>query len=276
MKFAKTEFSIIEQEKGLTGIYKHIEFINKMLYNSKDKVNENNFYKILYEIVNKGYTSLLEHITIYLYSHQEDWDTGNDGYVIYISDLDHYKKNKYSYFYCGYVTTNLKVLVDNNWLHDLKYLCKPTKYHKQRKTIKLICDKYIASEFSKQKDFVFDEKQICYNDEITFIIPSCTKLKCVDYSHYDGSQQDWFELSQGEKTFINICNDIQRYYRMLTICCDWDYQDVSYILPNSLKTEIIMTGFVSDWKKLLNKNYPKISGNLKNLIKEMNKLKIFK
>ena len=44
-----------------------------MLYNSKDKVNENNFYKILDEIVNKGYTSLLEHITIYLYSRQEDW-----------------------------------------------------------------------------------------------------------------------------------------------------------------------------------------------------------
>ena len=37
-----------------------------------------------------------------------------------------------------------------------------------------------------------------------------------------------------------------------------------------------MGGFVSDWKKLLNKNYPNISGNLKNLIKEMNKLKIFK
>lgn len=276
MKLAKTEFSIIEQENGLNGIYKHIEFINKMLYDSDDKINENNFYEILDKIVDEGHTSLLEHITIYLYSPQEDYDTNDDGYVIYMCKLDRYKKNKYSYFNGGYVTTNLKVLVENNWISDLKYLCEPKKYHNKRKTIKFICDKYTASELSKQKDFGFDEKQVYYNDELTFIIPSWSKLKCVDYSHYDGSQQDWFELSQDEKTFVNICNDMQKYYKMLTICYDWDYNDALCILPNSLKTEIVMTGFIYDWKNMLNKNYSNISRNLKTLIKEMNQLKLFK
>ena len=52
--------------------------------------------------------------------------------------LDVYKRqNKYSVTKIGplgrsgrqaYITTNYRVLIENNWLDDLQYQCEPTKY----------------------------------------------------------------------------------------------------------------------------------------------------
>jgi len=49
-----------------------------------------------------------------------------------------YDDNFFSEVLCdGYVTTNYSVLVENDWLEDLKFLCPQTKYHYKRVTLKL-------------------------------------------------------------------------------------------------------------------------------------------
>ena len=42
------------------------------------------------------------------------------------------------------ITTNLRVLVENGWLDDLKYICEPTEYHERRYTLKLITDRGVS------------------------------------------------------------------------------------------------------------------------------------
>ena len=62
--------------------------------------------------------------------------------------LYRYGDNKYSIVkYHGndvYVTTNMRVLIENNWLDDLKYLCEPTEYHEKRTCVRFICDRAIS------------------------------------------------------------------------------------------------------------------------------------
>ena len=57
-----------------------------------------------------------------------------------------------------YVTTNLRVLVENNWLDDLKYLCEPTEYHEKRITVKFICDRGVSHEFVRHRVFSFAQE----------------------------------------------------------------------------------------------------------------------
>ena len=53
------------------------------------------------------------------------------------------------------ITTNLRVLVENNWLDDLKYICEPTEHHEKRITVKFITDQGILREFTRHRVFSF-------------------------------------------------------------------------------------------------------------------------
>ena len=50
-----------------------------------------------------------------------------------------------------HITTNYRVLYENDWLDDLKYLCEPTEYHEKRITVKFICDRGVSHEFVRHK-----------------------------------------------------------------------------------------------------------------------------
>ena len=53
------------------------------------------------------------------------------------------------------IMTNLRVLVENNWLDDLKYICEPTEHHEKRITVKFITDQGILREFTRHRVFSF-------------------------------------------------------------------------------------------------------------------------
>ena len=89
-----------------------------------------------------------------------------DGEEEEYNDLFKYGDNNYSVCHeqrsvngnTIYVTTNLRVLVENNWLDDLKYLCEPTEYHEKRITVKFICDRGVSHEFVRHRVFSFAQE----------------------------------------------------------------------------------------------------------------------
>lgn len=131
--------------------------------------------------------AVLEHGTIYLKYESE--------LVRGIQECDvlfqKYKNNKFSAYNTskitprnktivgGYVTTNLRVLMENDWMDDLQYLCEPTEYHEKRITVKFICSRSIAQEITRHRVFSFlmeSQRYVAYNrdkfgGEITIIIP---------------------------------------------------------------------------------------------------------
>lgn len=258
MKLIKPSFEIWEQPSGLEGVYKQIERAGRICYKSEDKITEDSAKSFVDRMTKSGHGAMLEHGTVYLKVFN----------VIENSELiDKYKSNKYSvvkegtevynchgdilYGSCKCITTNYRVLVENGWLDDLKYICKPTESHEKRITVHFVCDRGVSHEFVRHRVMSFAQESTRYcnyskdkfGNELTFIQPCWLddeRLKL--YGPYHTVIRD----KSLESIFIASLNNAEKDYIDL-IDLGWKPQEARAVLPNSLKTELVMTGFVSDW-----------------------------
>lgn len=258
MKLIKPSFEIREQPSGLEGVYKQIEGAGRVCYKSEDKVAEGTAKAFVDRMIASGHGAMLEHGTVYLkcetevinrYIHPED------GEEEYFNKLEKYEYNPYSVtsddgIYL-YVTTNLRVLVENDWLGDLQYICEPTEFHEKRITVHFVCDRGVSHEFVRHRVMSFAQESTRYcnyskdkfGNELTFIQPCWLddeRLKL--YGPYHTVIRD----KSLESIFIASLNNAEKDYIDL-IDLGWKPQEARAVLPNSLKTELVVTGFVSDW-----------------------------
>lgn len=105
-------------------------------------------------------------------------------------------------------------------------------------------------EFVRHRTFSFTQESTRYcnyskdkfGNEITYIKPCWSDIENM---HSDGEQHPEGG-NRADDIFIMILHEIEkRYFQLLEQ--GWKPQQARSILPNSLKTELIMTGFVSDW-----------------------------
>ena len=242
MRIVKSSFEIKEQESGVNGIYKQIEWAGRHCYKSHDKMTEDSAKNFVDRMIKSGHGAMLEHGTIYLTFFWPGTICEHCNQTKSYELLDKYTNNKYSIVhYHGnnvYVTTNLRVLVENDWMDDLKYLCEPTEYHERRVIVKFICSRSTSHQIVRHRSMSFaqESQRYCnysldkFNNEITFIAPAWYKEeihhKFLNSLHR--SEMDYFDLiNSGLKP-----------------------QEARAVLPNSCKTELIVTGFISDWKAL--------------------------
>ena len=245
MKLVKPEFQIIEPT-GYTidDIDKSIELAGRCSHKSEDKITETSAKDFVGRMLNMKHLATCEFGTIYL-----NLPNGLISQALYGNLVDKYSENAYS-ISVPYVektglvsigraaiTTNYRVLLENNWLDDLQYLCEPTEYHHKRYTVKFILDRAIANEFVRHRKFSFLQESTRYclyssnkfNNELTFIMP------CWAVGIY---YPNWLlTLHNIEDTYMEL------------IKSGWKAEQARSILPLSLKTELYMCGFAEDWKK---------------------------
>jgi len=199
-----------------------------------------------------GNCSVLEHGTVYLKFHnRQEWvsefSLENSTYT-----AEHYSNNKYSK-YCQIndkemvVTTNLRVLQENGWLDDLKYLCEPTRFHEKRLSVKVITDIGVTREFNRHRTFSIVEQSTRYcnfskdkfGNEITFIRPSW----------YQNDQQlnDEYGFTATED-FLNYLSRCENMYMQMIFNSKYSPQQARQVLPLCTKTEVVYTAFESDWR----------------------------
>ena len=240
MKLIKSNYEILEQKPGLEGIYEQIELAGRTCYKSKRPEGQTAKDFVDRMIASQHY-AMLEHGTVYLCIIPTEY--GMFVNTDEIKDIvDRYKNNPYSKVIeypkqPGYaVTTNYRVLVENGWLDDLKYLCEPTEFHEKRVTVRFVTSNGIAREFTRHRVFSFAQEstrycnytnQAKFGNELTYIHNS-----------------DEINIEQKD-----VYKRIERCYKNL-IASGMKPQMARDILPLALKTELIMTGFVSDWKHL--------------------------
>lgn len=274
MKLCKPLFEIWEQSAGLEGVYKQIEKVGRVCYKSEDKITEDSAKPFVDRMIKSGHGAMLEHGTVYLEFHVKDpSEVGEEEYHSQQSELNklisRYANNKYSiikvnhYYDTVFITTNYRVLIENNWLKDLKYICEPTVFHERRVTVHFVCDRGVSHEFVRHRVMSFAQESTRYcnyskdkfGNELTFIIPCWLDIPTGHYAYWDG---DWcdidkmkIQLPEGEHkdidAFLWTLNNAETHYTLL-INSGWKPQEARAVLPNSLKTELVVTGFVSDWK----------------------------
>ena len=244
MRLIKPSYKIIEQEPGINGVYKMIEYAGRVCYKSEDKITEDSAKPFVDRMIKFGHGAMLEHGTVYMFmpigcdkhDYHVAWKYHKNKYSKVIIRNEHFLLNKNGY----YITTNFRVLVENDWLDDLKYICEPTEYHEKRACVHFICDRGILAEFTRHRVFSFSAESTRYcnysknkfGNEITFIEPCWSTTEPMR----DGFSEFRTALAEAENHYLFLIEN------------GWKPQQARAVLPNSLKTELVMTGFISDWK----------------------------
>lgn len=281
MNIIKPSFQIIEPT-GYTidDIYKSIELAGRVSHKSEANIKEGSAKDFVGRMLNMKHLATCEFGTVYL-----NLPNGLISQALYGNLVDKYSENTYS-ISVPYVektglmsigraaiTTNYRVLVENNWLDDLQYLCEPTEYHHKRYTVKFILDRAIANEIVRHRNFSFLQESTRYcrysadkfNGELTFILPcwfeelgqSVIKFEEGKYKDTYCFQFTGDNAGKSCSIWYRTMREAEEHYKEL-INLGWKAEQARNILPLSLKTELYMCGFAEDWKnffKLRSKKY---------------------
>ena len=247
MKLIESKVEVIEQQPGLEGMYKQIELAGRTCYKSEDKITEDSAKEFVDRMIKSKHGAMLEHGTVYLkvdvkYDNEEKcWPIPQNFFPFF------FERNKYSKVrrieaedVCSwYVTTNMRVIAENNLFDCLEFICEPTEMHVKRITARFTCDRGVSHEIVRHRVMSFAQESTRYcnygkdkfGNELTFIKPS------------------WYSKTLENKHggFEKFLEDAQSLYIALL---DQGYlpQEARACLPNALKTEIVVTGFESDWE----------------------------
>ena len=261
MKLIKPSFEILEQGFRIDDIYKHIELCGRTCYKSTDKITKDSAKPFVNRMINSKHYAMLEHGTIYLkipYNmlHRMKHPSLCSKYINnpytrcselqeYVEGFDCFNQTIMDYLL---VTTNLRVIVENGWEKDLEYICEPHPNHIKRYTVRFICNRQVSHEFVRHRVFSFAQESTRYcnytkdkfDGELTFIQPCWINEEYIP-GEYNRSEQ--FVM------LTEMLENVESTYNFM-INSGWKPQQAATVLPNALKTELIMTGFADEtgWK----------------------------
>ena len=258
MKLIDSKVEYLPQENGIEGIYKMIEVAGRTAYQSLDKITDDSAKVFVDRMINSKHFAALEHGTVYL---SRDVDFSDSDYNIFETfyEQNPYSKVTYDGSIC-YVSTNLRVIIENHLFTDLQYICSPTEFHEKRYIFRFTCSRAIAQELTRHRVFSFlmeSQRYVNYSKdkhggEITFIKPCWYNDKKAAVIENPKTILEANIFSQDSKSYQfekQLSSAEAAYFRLLNEGCQ--PQQARDVLPNATKTELIMTGFSSDWRYLL-------------------------
>lgn len=280
MKLIKSNVEIWTQESGIEGVYKQIEKVGKVCYKSEATINEGSAKPFVERLGNAGHGKALEQGTVYLKFPNEAYYTqGEHKIALYYF----YRNNPYSKIMKDkdefYVTTNYRVLYENNHLSDLQYLCEPTKFHEKRVCIHFICDRGVSAEANRHtvNSAMEQSTRYCnysrdkFGNEIKVIVPGDIDIQKGNFSDIESQTVALRRMcgaiygtnaidGENARAALDIWNEVDywmfgnlasEFAYMGLIKCGWKPQQARRVLPLDLQTELCHTAFISDWKHFI-------------------------
>lgn len=240
MKLVNQSVTLLKQGYTINDIEKHIERCARTCYKSEAR-SRGEHHKFVERLIKSGHTSMLEHGTVYLSIPSDIFNPSIiNSYMKVVNDID---------LEAFYVTTNYRVIKENNLEYLLEFLCEPNILHKDRYTLKIITDIGIARELCRHRVFSFAQESTRYcnyskdtfNNELSFIIPSWISAKLIDTNQNKDERGAWLahSLRDAEISYMSMLNK------------GATPEQARAVLPMQLKTELCMTGYLSDWNRFL-------------------------
>ena len=262
MRIINPKFEILTQDTtlGLLGVFQQIKIAGQTCYDSESSRTPLEFTEMLKR---SGHGAMLEHGTIYL--------TTKDDTV-----ASRYKENRFSYVHevqqayhrdmTYYITTNYRVLVENNWEDDLNfYMVEPTEYHEKRVTVRFTTQIAISREYNRHRvDSIAEQStRYCnyskdkYDGQVSIVKP--TWVADIIRDNEEKVNVDLRSMCQS----IYLGDDMQewealRYWLFSNLAAEYAYlnmlrlgrtaQEARTVLPLDTRTELVHTAFISDWK----------------------------
>ena len=259
MKLIKSNVDLIKQGPGLEGVYKQIEQAGRTCYKSEDKITEDSAKAFVDRMITSGHLSMLEHGTVYLSAPFETHTAKyrNNEYSKVVDTAKDIMNNKSA------VTTNYRVIIENGWEDDLKYLCEPTEYHVKRYTIKLTTNIGVTREGNRHRQSIAEEStRYCnyskdkFDNEVSIVAP--TWIPVDEYNR--NKDYNMTTATNISKQYYNIpksITDIDIYFSAIeysALCYKllldkgWTPQQAREVLPLATKSDVVYTKFEDEWK----------------------------
>lgn len=250
MRLVEQNVELIPQEEGMEGVYKHIELCARTCYKSEDKIEEGSAEKFVNGLIKSKHFAMLEHATIYLKYESIHVEYVNTFYNRHCSSP--YSKVR-RIGNTVYVTTNYRVICEHGWQNDLKYMCSPTINHVKRYTFRITTSIGIGRELTRHRLFSFAQESTRYcnynkdkfDKELTFIKP---------YWYNANTCEPYIVL------FERTLRETEETYKAMEFVLT--PQQAREVLPLCTKSELIMTGYLSDWKYFLELRLKETTGKV--------------
>lgn len=270
MKIVQPNIEIIEQAPGMEGALRHIEIVGRTCYKSEDNMTDDSYLRFVDMLTNNEHFAMLEHATIYLTVPLEKEAL-----------IDIYEKNAFSKVIKpkgdthAYITTNPRVIIENDWQCDMEYMVPAPTKHARRVTVKFTTQIAISREFNRHRVNSIAEESTRYcnyskdkfGKEISVSLPSWI---------HEGN----IKLCQGSNDIKSLCEDIAsaettwwtslEYWLFANLATEyaynnliklgWTAQQARVVLPLDTKTELVHTAFIDDWKHFLDLRYHGTTG----------------
>lgn len=220
---------------------KRIELCGRVCYKSEDKITDTSSRAFVEKIVKRGHTSVLEHARVkvpkVLLDDIECNRFGKEAKSIYglyyrlEEELYHYNINARDFIAIGGTLDELATLENADG-----YI-----------TVKFFCDRGISHELVRHRQMSFSQEStryVNYNGKpMQFVLPLPFMWSPGKYMAKHNDSDDWMKF----KTFHDLCvASSVAYKRMIDEGCT--PQEARLVLPNAVKTELIMTGTAKQWR----------------------------
>ena len=296
MKIVEPQVELWKQEPTLEGAWHQIARATRVCYQSKPREGESDEAFVNRVILkpatredgsidfDKCHGAMLEHGTIYL--------TIPKNY--FVSRTIHYIHNKYSKVLFDdlfndnnntYITTNMRVILENNWKDDLRFICTPD-LHIERTTFSVITDIGCTRELNRHRVNSIAEQSTRYctysadkfGNEITY-----TNNELLNIYKFD---LDFNEINANFECLHELCKDIvnnneadiayiwtsENYYIFGLLAAEFAYlglkknkvpNDVArQVLNLNTKSQAVYTAFDDDWQHFIKLRTDNISGKV--------------
>lgn len=259
MELIAPSWEIVEQPSyDLKGVFQQIERIGRISHKSEDKITEDSYKSFVDKIINWGHTTCLEQGTVYLFIPVKEELLNTIESLEYYNIYELFSHNPYSMINSVdnhisetgyYITTNYRVLYENDILDLLKYICEPTENHHKRYCVKFTCSRAISHELVRHRVFSFlqeSQRYVNYKNKkgIKFIQPLWYNPAKFNGYYKSFTRDQWTEE---EIFYNNCCQSEYDYFSLLDK--GLKPQDAREVLINSTKTEIAMAGFEYQWEE---------------------------
>lgn len=153
-------------------------------------------------------------------------------------------------------------------------------------SVRLVCDRGVSHELVRHRLAAFSQESTRYCDYqggVAFVIPPWVDLKAGEYTGLTIgeplSYKEMVDMSIPDSIWLCSMLDAEKRYLHLREL-GWSPQQARSVLPNSLKTEIVMTANLREWRHVLKlraagtagKPHPQMLELMKPLLMELKNL----
>lgn len=135
-----------------------------------------------------------------------------------------------------------RMVVDRGHLSVVEHECA---------TVRFICDRGVTHELVRHRLVSYSQEstRYCnYSGGVTFIIPPWTHWEDSEYTYEDMRDRVVSKPSPDLLWAWSMAQAEKHYLHLLQL--DWSPQQARSVLPNSLKTEIVTTANLREWRHI--------------------------